>query len=97
MSSAGASILAVGYVLPLSYLILSLFIGKRAGANPWRATGLEWTIPSPAGHGNFDVIPTVYHGPYEYSSPLTTEDYLPQDRPIGGSGENVHIGTASAH
>jgi hypothetical protein len=48
-----------------------------------------------AEHGNFDEIPTVYHGPYEYGSPLTKEDYLPQNQPIGASGENVH--TSKAH
>ena len=47
LSSAGASILAVGYVLPLCYLLYSLRYGKRAGDNPWRATGLEWQTPSP--------------------------------------------------
>lgn len=65
-------------------IFYSLKRGKKAGNNPWRANTLEWTIPSPAGHGNFDVVPTVYHGPYEYSSPMSDEDYLPQDRPVDG-------------
>ncbi len=47
MSSAGASILAVGYVLPLFYLFYSLWYGTPAGPNPWKATGLEWQTPSP--------------------------------------------------
>ena len=42
MSTAGASILAVGYLLPLVYLTLSLWLGPVAGPNPWDATGLEW-------------------------------------------------------
>ena len=42
MSTAGASILGVGYMLPLFYLIPSLWYGKPAGRNPWHATGLEW-------------------------------------------------------
>jgi cytochrome c oxidase subunit 1 len=67
MSSAGASILAVGYVLPLTYLIWSLFYGKESGPNPWGATGLEWLTPSPPPTDNFAITPTVTHGPYEYS------------------------------
>src|SRR5262249_2943382 len=47
MSSAGASILGVGYVLPLVYFIWSLKYGKRATSNPWNASGLEWKTPSP--------------------------------------------------
>jgi cytochrome c oxidase subunit 1 len=61
----------------------SLFAGKKAERNPWQANTLEWTAPSPPGHGNFDVTPTVYRGPYEYSSPLVKEDWLPQDRRLG--------------
>jgi cytochrome c oxidase subunit 1 len=60
----------------------------RAGTherNPWRANTLEWTTESPAPHGNWDVIPTVYRGPYEYSVPGVSEDYLPQDRPGAGT------------
>ncbi len=66
MSSAGASILAVGYVLPLFYLLASLKTGKRAGPNPWRATGLEWQTPSPPPTDNFAVTPVVTRQPYEY-------------------------------
>jgi cytochrome c oxidase subunit I len=67
LSSAGASILAVGYLLPFTYLIYSLFYGKPAGPNPWGATGLEWQTPSPPPKHNFDHIPVVTCGPYEYS------------------------------
>ena len=49
--------------------------------NPWRATTLEWTIPSPPPHGNFAEMPTVYRGPYEYSVPGHDEDYWPQHIP----------------
>jgi cytochrome c oxidase subunit 1 len=61
----------------------SLFAGQRAEINPWQANTLEWTAPSPPPHGNFAEIPTVYRGPYEYSSPEVTEDYLPQTRRLG--------------
>jgi cytochrome c oxidase subunit 1 len=66
LSSAGASILAVGYVLPLAYLLLSLKNGKRSGPNPWNATGLEWQTPSPPPRDNFEVTPVVVRDPYQY-------------------------------
>ena len=59
MSTAGASILAVGYVLPLVYLLFSLRRPPDAGPNPWRATGLEWQTDSPPPVHNFDEIPVV--------------------------------------
>jgi cytochrome c oxidase subunit 1 len=66
LSSAGATILAVGYLLPLVYLTVSLFRGKRAGPNPWYATGLEWQTLSPPPPENFLETPTVTEGPYAY-------------------------------
>jgi cytochrome c oxidase subunit 1 len=66
LSSAGASILAAGYVLPLGYLLLSLKYGREAGPNPWKATGLEWQTPSPPPKENFPETPVVVRGPYEY-------------------------------
>jgi cytochrome c oxidase subunit I len=66
LSSAGASILAVAYALPLLYLGWSLFWGRKAGANPWRATGLEWITPSPPPTHNFERTPVVATAPYSY-------------------------------
>jgi cytochrome c oxidase subunit I len=66
LSSAGASILAVGYLLPLAYLGWSLFYGKRAGPNPWRATGLEWQTSSPPPKDNFPQTPVVTQEAYAY-------------------------------
>jgi cytochrome c oxidase subunit 1 len=66
LSTAGATILAVGYLLPLAYLTWSLFRGERAPANPWRATGLEWQTPSPPPKDNFLVTPVVTTAPYSY-------------------------------
>jgi cytochrome c oxidase subunit 1 len=66
MSTAGASILAVGYVLPLFYLVWSMKYGKPAGPNPWRATGLEWQTASPPPKDNFLSTPIVKRGPYDY-------------------------------
>jgi cytochrome c oxidase subunit 1 len=66
LSSAGASILAIAYLLPLFYLCWSVFFGKRAPANPWQATGLEWQTPSPPPTHNFESTPEVKRDPYEY-------------------------------
>ena len=68
MSTAGASILAVGYLLPLIYLIWSLRYSEVAGMNPWRATGLEWQTPSPPPTDNFEETPIVTRDPYDYPS-----------------------------
>jgi cytochrome c oxidase subunit I len=66
MSTAGASILAVGYVLPLIYFMWSLKYGAKAGKNPWGAAGLEWQIQSPPTTFNFDETPIVTHEAYNY-------------------------------
>jgi len=66
LSSAGASILALGYLLPLGYLPWSLCYGRRAEANPWGATGLEWQTASPPPTHNFEHTPRVTRGPYGY-------------------------------
>jgi cytochrome c oxidase subunit I len=68
MSSAGASILGIGYVIPLIYLIWSMRYGKAAGPNPWGAKGLEWTIQSPPVTENFETIPIVTEDAYNYAS-----------------------------
>jgi len=57
----------------------SLFKGKKAPANPWNATTLEWQTPSPPRHGNWSELPVVYHGPYEYSHPDMDRDWLAQN------------------
>jgi len=64
---------------------MSLVRGKAAERNPWQANTLEWTTVSPPPHDNFSTVPTVYRGPYEYSSPDAAEDWLPQDRQIATS------------
>jgi cytochrome c oxidase subunit 1 len=66
LSSAGASILAVGFILPAIYLAWSLRYGKVAGDNPWRATGLEWQTTSPPPTHNFEQTPIVTTEPYHY-------------------------------
>jgi cytochrome c oxidase subunit 1 len=68
LSSAGASILAFAYILPLGYLAWSLLWGERSGPNPWRATGLEWQTASPPPQYNFARTPTVTVAPYAYDA-----------------------------
>jgi cytochrome c oxidase subunit 1 len=68
LSTAGSSIMALGYLIPGVYLIWSLWKGKIAGPNPWGATGLEWQTPSPPTTFNFDRTPIVTCGPYAYSA-----------------------------
>jgi cytochrome c oxidase subunit I len=67
LSTAGASILGVGYLLPLLYLPWSLRYGARASKNPWGAAGLEWEISSPPPPENFEEIPIVTREAYDYS------------------------------
>jgi cytochrome c oxidase subunit 1 len=73
LSSGGALILAVGYLLPLVYLFWSLRFGQLSGPNPWQAKGLEWQTPSPPPEHNFDEIPVVTEEAYAYS-PSEHED-----------------------
>jgi cytochrome c oxidase subunit 1 len=77
MSTAGASILAVGYAIPLVYLIWSLRYGAPAGSNPWRARGLEWETQSPPLTHNFPVTPVVEEEAYEY--------FPVKEAPVGGA------------
>ena len=67
LSTAGASVLAVGFLMPIIYLTYSWKFGPPAGANPWKATGLEWQTTSPPPTENFLEIPVVTVGPYEYA------------------------------
>jgi cytochrome c oxidase subunit 1 len=66
LSSAGASILGVGYLIPMVYLMWSLRYGRVAGGDPWAAVGLEWSTTSPPPTENFAETPTVTWGAYEY-------------------------------
>jgi len=66
LSTAGASILGIGYVIPMVYFIWSLKYGPKAGKNPYNATGLEWQIQSPPTTFNFDKTPVVTEEAYNY-------------------------------
>jgi cytochrome c oxidase subunit 1 len=79
ISISAFALFAVQLIFALNFVI-SLWKGKKAEQNPWHDNGLEWSLPNPAGHGNWERIPTVYRGPYEFSAPETPagRDYLPQ-------------------
>jgi cytochrome c oxidase subunit 1 len=81
--TVSALILGASQLFFLFNFFWSLFAGKKAERNPWQANTLEWAAASPPPHGNFEAQPTVYRGPYEYSSPDTKEDWLPQDKNLG--------------
>jgi cytochrome c oxidase subunit 1 len=68
MSSAGASILGLGYLLPMIYLVWSMRYGPRAPANPWQAKGLEWQTASPPLTENFERQPVVTEEAYAYAA-----------------------------
>jgi cytochrome c oxidase subunit 1 len=74
LSSAGASILAIAYLMPMFYLYYSLRHGKAAGANPWGVLGLEWTVASPPPKHNFERTPTVTERPHNYPVPSEQGD-----------------------
>ena len=74
MSSAGASILGVGYLIPMIYFLWSLRRGTVAGPNPWDAKGLEWTTASPPSTSNFEQTPQVTEEAYAYG---------PEEQPHG--------------
>ena len=67
----------------------SMYRGRRASQNPWKATTLEWTTPINPGHGNWPgEVPTVYRWPYDYSKPGSKEDFIPQTVPLSSTPES---------
>ena len=77
--TASAFLMGMAQFLLIGNFFYSMFWGPKCGRNPWNANGLEWSAPSPPGHGNFDIPPVVYHGPYEYGSPVSGgKDFLMQ-------------------
>jgi cytochrome c oxidase subunit I len=82
--SISAFVLGLAQIIFLFNFFYSLFWGQKVDRNPWHANTLEWSAPSPPPHGNFETTPIVYRGPYEYASPESEEDYLPQTQPPNG-------------
>ncbi|HTM53803.1 MAG TPA: cbb3-type cytochrome c oxidase subunit I [Pirellulales bacterium] len=83
MSSAGASILAVGYFFPLTYLIWSLCYGPKAPPNPFGHTGLEWQTPSPPPTENFSETPVVSEEAYNFPPEDTEQNLEQEETPVG--------------
>jgi cytochrome c oxidase subunit 1 len=88
------------FVLIASQLIFafaffwSMYKGEKAPQNPWKSNTLEWTAaPNPPPHGNFLTVPVVYRGPYEYSSPESDDDFLPQTTPPRGTHQTHRVPT----
>jgi len=79
--TVSALLLFASQIIFVVNFVVGWFRGAPAGTNPWEDNGLEWTVASPPGHGNFATVPTVHHGPYEYSVPGMAEDFLPQTSP----------------
>jgi len=70
LSSAGATILGVGYLLPMAYMVWSMRYGRLTTANPWGAKGLEWEVASPPPTENFERQPVVREEAYHYAPDL---------------------------
>lgn len=101
LSTAGATFLALGFILPAIYLIASLFNGKKASDNPWEAHGLEWNTSSPPPTSNFYEVPIVTDEVYDFdpeaehaeamakqqSGELPEISGQPSDEPISGGTE----------
>ena len=79
--SIAALILVSGQLLFLVNFVWSLFAGRKAIANPWDATTLEWTAPSPPPHGNFAAAPIVHRWAYEYGVQTVSGDFAVQTVP----------------
>jgi cytochrome c oxidase subunit 1 len=87
-----ALIVGAAQIVFLYNLIASVFWGKAAGGNPWRATTLEWQTPTtPPPHGNWGKeLPVVYRWAYAYSVPGAEEDFIPQNAPPSLGGDAYH-------
>jgi len=76
--SVSAFVMGLAQLIFVVNFVGSLFVGRKAGRNPWHCNSLEWGTPSPPGHGNFETTPIVVRGPYEYADPSHPEDYAVQ-------------------
>jgi cytochrome c oxidase subunit 1 len=82
ISYSAFALFAVQFIFAFNFL-WSLKKGKVAAQNPWEDNGLEWSLPNPAPHGNWEKIPNVYRAPYEFSAPEAGDaDFLPQHKKL---------------
>lgn len=84
ISTIGAYITGVAAVLLAANLVVSAVRGAKASANPWGALTLEWQTSSPPPHENFEEIPVVTSGPYEYGEPETPRKRFKYGQTVGG-------------
>jgi len=93
-ASRFAYLLFFGQIFFIWNFFYSMYRGKKASNNPWEVGTLEWTIPSPPPHHNYDTIPVVVNGPHEFNNPAVKDkDWLAQDEPLP---EGPAAGTKSA-
>jgi cytochrome c oxidase subunit III len=71
ISTIGAFILIIGLIVMISNLVYHYYKGATAPANPWHGVTLEWKIPSPPPHENFEEVPVITHQPYLFEKPVT--------------------------
>jgi cytochrome c oxidase subunit 1 len=95
--SIAAWVMGVAQIPFIINFFWSMKHGKKVNDNPWEATTLEWTAPSPPPHGNFATTPTVYRGPYEYSLPGRETDFTMQNEPMRESDRKAYEAAAAVH
>jgi cytochrome c oxidase subunit 1 len=78
VATIGALVMLLGQLPLVINFFMSMVRGAKAGANPWDANTLEWTISSPPPQENFATPPIVYRDPYEYSAPGAAADWISQ-------------------
>jgi len=83
-----ALFVGVAQLLFVFNLVWSVFRGRKAAPNPWRAASLEWFTPqTPPVHGNWGPqLPVVHRWAYAYSVPGAAEDFIAQTAPPGAGG-----------
>jgi cytochrome c oxidase subunit 1 len=93
--SASAFIFGMTFFIFLYNIITSWRHGPAAEANPWRAHTLEWQVSSPPPIFNFDEVPTVVGGPYEYGVPGAVHGVFKERAPVvaGGGGAPPPVNT----
>ncbi|MFZ4596717.1 MAG: cbb3-type cytochrome c oxidase subunit I, partial [Verrucomicrobiaceae bacterium] len=96
------SFAAWGLALSQIPFIINVWLSIKGGRkvtndNPWDATTLEWSTPTPPGHGNFLTEPVVYRAAYEYSVPGAEKDFTPQIDPVGGSAPSAAPASHAHH
>jgi cytochrome c oxidase subunit 1 len=91
LSSAGATILGIGFLMPAFYLTASLIKGPKASSNPWGAKGLEWEqTSSPPPTENFHHKPVVMDDPYDYDAIADNDEFRAHwgKEPVKYGGDN---------